>query len=431
MNLYAVRVKLEGMLASFYKSWWFWPLFFGVFLRIVLSPITYHPDILGHASVTQFFVYEGITNPYSYLSKLPQDHPLVANFGVSDIFIYPPLAYFTLGILRFLVSPFTSESFIPELWNNLSGIYDSSALFWHLFFFKLPYVFIDIFAGFFLAGLFSESRKKYQAFALWMFNPVTLYATFMMGQFDALPTLFVILGLYLIKLKKPTLGLLSLGIGGSFKMFPLLLIIPAALFLSQKTLPRIKLVLIGFLPFMLSILPYIFSPEFRQMVLFSPKNQKMLFMILKMTSAEGIYIFVFVLSLLYLYSFYVRELRLWKVFLAILLLIFSVTHFHPQWFLWASPLLIYELVTNRFANSILVLVIFLSWVFITLTFEASLSVGLFAPLNHKLSTTPGLEVLLGQHTDLPQLKSFVRSVFAACCAFLVYRNFISVKKDYA
>lgn len=409
------------------KKWWFWPLFIGVIIRLVLMPITYHPDLLGHSSVAYFFAYEGQLNPYQHLLDLAPDHPLVKNIGVSDIFIYPPLAYFTLGLFRVLVKPLTDPNFVPYLWENLNQIYEMKGLMWHLFFFKFPYLFFDIGAAFLLSGLFDDLKKKRLAFILWLFNPLTLYATFMLGQLDLLPVFFLILSLYLIKKDKLEWAMISLGIGGSYKMFPLLLIIPTACFLTQDFKKRLRLMFLGALPFILVTLPYLLSDAYRQMVLFSPKSQKMLFMEWKMTSAEGIFPFVFLLSLIYYYSYYAKKVNVRGLYTGILLLIFSVTHFHPQWFLWVTPLLVLELVQTNFKHWIIVLTLFTSWLVITLFFEPSLSVGLFAPINPKLTDATGLADILGRYTDIFQLKSLIRSVFAGASLYYVFTFFKTTK----
>lgn len=410
------------------KRWWFPWLVAGVLLRLFLMPITLHPDLWGHSFTAYFFAYEGRWNVYDHLASLSQTHPLVRNFGVSDIFIYPPLAYFTLGFFRILVKPFTDSAFIPWLMENLDKVHSYPRLFQHLFLFKLPYLFIDVVLAFTLAGLFKEQKKKKLAFFLWMFNPVALYTTFMVGQLDLLPTFFSVLAVYLAIKGKKEWALTSLGIGGSYKMFPLLFI-PAAAFVLGKTLKqRIKLLIFGFLPFFVLIAPFLSSKAFRSMVLFAPKSQKMLFMGWPVSGAEVVFPFILFLFIIYFLAYYSKKkIPLVTHFLAILLLIFSVTHYHPQWFLWITPFLIWELVENRFRNILLVFILFVCWLVITLFFEPSLSLGLFNPLWPQLERAAGLSVLLGRYTDVFQFKSLVRSVFAATALFLIWRMLGSVK----
>lgn len=404
------------------KVWWFWGLCVGLVLRLIVMPITLHPDLWGHSFTAYFLAYEGEWNVYEYLLSLPSSHPLVRNFGVGDIFIYPPLAYFTLGFFRLLVKPFVDANFIPWLMENLSQVHLYPQLYQQLFFFKLPYLFVDIAIAFLLSSYFVDKKKKSLAFLLWMVNPVTLYATFMVGQLDVLPVFFVVLSLFFAQKKKPLLAMICLGIGGSYKMFPLLFILPAAFVLKENFVARLKLVAAGFLPFFLSILPFLGSSAFRSMVLFSPKNQKMLFMSLPVSGAEGVYLFVFLLAIIYLFAYYFRErFSLVVYWLLILLLTFSVTHYHPQWFLWVTPLLVIELVGSNFRNFLLTGLLIISWLVILLFFEPSLSFGLFNPLWPELDKAPGLSETLGNYTNVFQFKSVIRSIFAAVALFFAFR----------
>lgn len=402
------------------NKWWWKVLLIGVLLRVFLMPVTFHPDLWGHSFVAYFFAYKGEVNIYDFLLKLPDDYPLVKNFGVGDIFIYPPLTYFTLGFFRILVKPFADPNFIPWLMENTSNVLNYRGLGLQIFLFKFPYLFIDITTAFLLSSLFDDFKKKKQAFILWMFNPLTLYATFMMGQLDILPVLFTVLTCYLIKNKKFVYALIALGIGGSYKMYPLLLIPPAAFLLGDTFKLKIKLLLAGFIPFILTIMPFLNSAGFRQMVLFGPKNQKMLFMNWPLSGAEKIYPFVLILVFIYLYSYYSKKRVAIEIyFLSILLLIFSVTHFHPQWFLWVTPFIIWTLVKNSFKGVEIAILMFLSWFVITLFFEPSLSIGLFAPLWHNLANAKGLTEIFSKYTDVFQFKSIVRSAFAGASIYYI------------
>jgi len=406
------------------KKWWFKWLIIGVLIRLILMPITLHPDLWGHSFTAYFFSHEGIFNIYDHLLSLPQSHPLVANFGVGDIFIYPPLTYFTLGMFRFAVKPLTDPNFIPWLMENLGNIHNYKGLYWHLFIFKLPYLFVDLATGFLLASIFKDKHKRKLAFVLWIFNPVTLYATFMMGQLDIIPVFFTVLSLYFASRKKLCWAMVSLGIGGSFKMYPLLLIPIAAFIFGDNTFRKVKYLVVGVLPYVLTIAPFLGSAAFRSMVLLNPKSQKMLFMIWKMSGAEGIYPFILILSLLYFISWYSRKkVSLKYFFLGALLLLFSTTHYHPQWFLWVTPFLVLGLVGNNFKHLLIVLILFFSWVTITLFFEPSLSIGLFNPIWPQLENAVGFSEFLSKWIDVYQIKSVIRSVFAGASIYLVFSKF--------
>lgn len=411
------------------RKWWFLPLVIGIAVRLILMPTTLHVDILGHSFTSYFFAYEGKLDPYQTLADLPADHPLVQNYGVTDIFIYPPLTYFTLGVFRVIIKPFVDPQFLPFLMENPSGLYVRSDLFWNLFLFKLPYLFLDVGIAFLLASLFGNANEKKLAFILWMANPLTLYATFMMGQIDILPVFFSVLALYFTKNKKYRATMICLGIGGSYKMYPLLFIIPAAFVIRKDMFNRLKLMLWGFIPFALTIVPYLKSKAFRYMV-FSPKSSKMLFMKWNVSGAEYLLPFILILTLIFAYSYYsTKKHALPLYFLSILLMTYSLTHYHPQWFLWVTPFFVWQLVTSKLKYWELVTLFVGVWLVITLFFEPSLSVGLFAPINHNLLKAKGLTDILDPYTDVFQLKSIVRSVFAGGVLFYLFKLFSEEGKD--
>jgi len=413
------------LLAKILRSWWLPWLLGGLVIRLILMPITLHPDLLMYSFSAHFFADEGRLNLYDTLASLPPIHPLARNFNVSDIFIYPPLTYFTLGIFRILVKPWTDPFFIPWLMNNLADLHFYPKLYWHLLLFKLPYLFVDLGLAYFLVNLFSQPRRKKLALILWLFNPVTLYATFMIGQIDLLPTFLVVLAIYLFRKDKPGWGMVCLGMGAGYKMFPLFLILPAAFLAANTFKDRLKYIFLGLLPFVIAILPFLGSAAFRSMALFNPKNQKMLFMGWPVSGAEVVYPFVIGIFLIYFLAYYAkRRIPICVYFLSILLLTFSVTHYHPQWFLWITPLLIWELVENNFKHLLLVVSLSVCWLAITLLFEPSLSYGLFNPLWPQLDNAPALATILGKYTDVFQAKSIIRSVFAASALFFTIRLFL-------
>ena len=215
-----------------------------------------------------------------------------------------------------------------------------------------------------------------------------------------------------------------LGIGGAYKMYPLLLIAPAAFTLGESFWKKIRLVGIGLFPYILTIAPYLTSKGFRAMVLFGSKDTKMLFMQLNVTGAEGIYPFILALIVIYLISYYSKKkIDLEYYFLSVIFLIFAVSSYHPQWFLWVTPFLIYALVKNSFKYLEIVLVLVVSWLIITLTFESSLSYGLFSPILPKLVDAPSLGNLAAKYIDVSQFKSIVRSIFAGAGLYYVYKLF--------
>ena len=176
----------------------------------------------------------------------------------------------------------------------------------------------------------------------------------------------------------------------------------------------------GALPYFLSILPFLGSVNFRQTVLLSNQSQKMLFAKMPVSGAE--YLSVFVVLYIFLVGIsFLKKIELWKWFLAVLLLFFSVTHYHPQWFLWLSPFLVFFWVDYpRFR--IFPVSLFFCWFLILLLFEPSLSVSLFAPISYSLNEVMPLSDFLSRYYDVFQLKSIIRSIFAGVSLFIFWIN---------
>src|SRR3989344_7216734 len=151
------------MFGQMIKKWWFWPLVLGLFVRLILIPITLHSDLWVFVSSGYIFTHEKVLNIYDHIIKLPQDSVFLKHIGNPyEYFIYPPLAYITFGIFHLPISRFIDPDFITNFWVDSLSIYSNSGLFFNLFLFKLPYLLVDIASGFYLAKIFEkEIHQKY------------------------------------------------------------------------------------------------------------------------------------------------------------------------------------------------------------------------------------------------------------------------------
>lgn len=381
----------------------------GLFIRGFFMATTLHPDLWATVFSQYFGRERGVLNIYDYLSNLQESSPIVINYG-RNFFTYPPLAYFTFSLFGFFLKPLYSPSFWTNLAVNLPVIYSQKALFWHLFWFKFFYLVFDLGVLWLLVKLFDTEKKKILALILWLFNPLSFYTSFMIGQFDIIPVFWVLLALYFSKSKKSGWAAFCLGVGGAYKMFPLLFLPFLVVNWGKDLRQKIKLFLIGLTPYLLSVLPFLNSASFRQNVLFSNQSQKMLFARIYVSGAEYLSLFIVCYIGLFLLASF-KKLDLWKWFLAVMLVLFSVTHYHPQWFLWISPLLVIFWVECP-DKKIYPLIFWGCWLLLTLFFEPSLSISLFAPIVPILRKAIPLSDLVSQFYDVFQLKSLVRSIFA-------------------
>lgn len=419
---------MKKLLVKTTRSWYFKIGLIALVLRLLLMPITFHPDFISLNSSRFYLVEKGVWNFYDFLASLSADHPLSRNYG-TNYFTYPPLSYLTFGFFSFLFKPFSGQDITFSLIENYPQIFDLPGLASRLFWFKVPYLFFDFGLAYLLTRFFQKEKEKRTAFLLWLFNPVSFQASYLMGQFEIMPTFFIVLALLLAQAKKPHLAAASLGVGGAYKMFPLFFVPILAAALGKTLWQKAKLLIIGFGSFLLLIAPFLKSVAFRQVVLLSNQSQKFLFMNLPLSGAESILLFVFLWGMIFFAAWYQSvKNQLWTYFLAVMLLFFSLTHYHPQWFLWLIPLLVIQLVKTNFKFSFLSFTLLLCWLTITLLFEASLSYGLFTPLDPRLFDAPSLSVFVSRFYDVLQLKSIIRSLFAAASAMLIFSAFKNQKQ---
>ncbi|HCB23200.1 hypothetical protein A3H81_00390 [Candidatus Daviesbacteria bacterium RIFCSPLOWO2_02_FULL_38_18] len=352
----------------------------GILLRLFLAFSTIHSDLTVFHVAGKVIGEGHIFNLYDYSSD-------------AATFNYPPLIYWFFGIFNFLSN-------------------------WGIWLLKLPYLIFDLSLGLLLYKVVEEKRKAL-VFGLWMFNPISLYATYMMGQFDIIPAFFTMLSFYLVVQKKLKWSALALGFGIAFKLYPVFLLIPL-LIIAKSFITRIKLVLIAALPYFISVLPYLSSESFRSNALFASQSSKSLYAGIQVSGGESILLFPFFLLLFYLYIWNNQSsgINLWKVFLIPLLLFFIFTHYHPQWLIWVTPFLVLDLSFERFKNLLPIFLMIITWIASLFFFDPSLTIGIFSPLFPALKN-----ITLNINADYNFSRSILQTVFASSAFYLVFKTF--------
>lgn len=356
----------------------------GIVLRVFLVFSTFHPDVSAFDLAGKIVSSGNILNLYDFSSDLA-------------VFNYPPLIYWFHGLFRFLI-PIQGYGFV-----------------------KLPYLIFDILIALLFLKFFSTTKMGKLAVALWMFNPVNLYASYMMGQFDIIPTFFTIWSLYLITKKRLMFAALALGGGIAFKLYPIFLLLPL-LVLGKNWLERFKLLILAIAPYILSILPYLSSSSFRSTALFASQNSKSLYANIAVSGGETLLLFPLSLVFFYIIIWQKKEEpeNLLGLFLIPLLLFYIFTHFHPQWFIWVTPFLIINLVKEKFKNLTPVLIVLVSYIGSLFFFDSSLTIGLFVPLFPVLENIGSIWDILHVSLDINLSRSILQTIFAAGCLYLVY-----------
>ena len=220
------------------------PLIIGALIRLSLAPLTEHRWDMYIWRLNQAFVYHYQVNPF-----WPEPAPLEFAWG------YPPLWLLTL----LLVYPIYSLAFSPplpanvsELWHtwietgNMCEAYHSfvpNALPILSLINKAPIIIADLLIALALYKLIKPTSKKYAyyAFFAWLFNPYVIWISSVWGMFDAIPTLFVLLSLHFLLVKKYVHSTFLLVISALFKLYSIILI-PLMFLIIYKRREKIQAV---------------------------------------------------------------------------------------------------------------------------------------------------------------------------------------------
>lgn len=123
------------------------------------------------------------------------------------------------------------------------------------------------------------------------------------------------------------------------------------------------------------------------------------------------------------------KVEIWKFYLIPLLAFFVFTHYHPQWLIWITPLLILDLVKSKFKNIVPHALILLSWFTSLFFFDPSLAVGIFAPIVPILQNAQSIWTLLHINVDYNLSRSLIQTIFVGASLYLIYQNFTIAKKN--
>ena len=284
----------------------FWViLILGIILRIFLGAFSFHPDVTAFQLGGQIMASGNILNFYDYLSQFPPQSDIIRKY-TAELFIYPPAIYWFHGIFNFLFARILGLTVLNDFVIVTQSIFGNPLFNWHLLLLKIPYIIFDIPIAFLLGRFFISPRARFAAFTLWMFNPVNLYTTYLMGQFDVIPTFFVVASLVLARGRKLFWAALVLGGGIAFKLYPLYLLIPLAI-LGKKPVKQLKLAALGVIPYLISILPYLTSRGFRSSALVAGQTLKSLYAQIPVSGGESIFLFPLFLASFYLILFILSE----------------------------------------------------------------------------------------------------------------------------
>lgn len=398
---------------TYIKKYWLL-IILALIIRLLIGSVTFHEDV--RASATASFVY----------LKMQELDPYSRSYNIApqEVLNYLPFSYLLSlpihQVGRVLVDEETEKTFLV----NQNLLLGKPAMWVYLLYVKAPFIIFDIAIGI-LLSLIVQSRYQTKTLLLWFFNPLSIWVSSAIGQYDIYLIFFLVLSLYFVQKDKLYLAALALGAGAATKSAPFLLL-PLLLGLTENFKDRVKMIFLSLIPYIVTVTPYLQSASFRKDGLFAPQMQKIFYANIPLSGGE--FILIVPSLVLFFYVIYFLHKREKKDFLYFSIMIFlsllAFTHFHIQWFLWVTPfLIIFSL--NHWDKQV-------KWSIAGLTasllgmlflFESSLQLKLFAPLFPTLGNAKGLHELL-QNNQLIFLRSAVASIFFISSLLLVLRLLI-------
>lgn len=150
-----------------------------VVLRLCLMPFFTHTDLFSEARRI-FYVIE-----HGYL--FDQGHRLVVYY-IEMLFTAFSMLFIDVsdGLFQ-LTDPTQSTSDTVDYGFFLQD----PNIYKHLFFFKLPYLLFDVATAVVIWRFIDDPKYKKLALLIWLFNPITLFATYIFGRFEVISLFFL------------------------------------------------------------------------------------------------------------------------------------------------------------------------------------------------------------------------------------------------
>ena len=158
-----------------------------IVLRLGLMPFFGHVDLYSEARRVFYAIENGYYFDHSY--RFVVFYIEIFFSAISTLFIDVTPGLFHLS------DPTQSTSNLTDYRFFL----DDPNVYRHLFFFKLPYLIFDIATAIVIWNFIDKPEHKKIAVLIWLFNPVTLFATYIFGRFEVISLFFLALSALQLK----------------------------------------------------------------------------------------------------------------------------------------------------------------------------------------------------------------------------------------
>lgn len=236
----------------------------GLLLRLLIMPFFGHADFLSEYRRVYMTIETGMFFP-----------------GMGRLVVYYIELIFMILCLPFL--PYAHTAFyFSDLANSTAGLPDyflfvsDPGVFRILFLLKIPYLLFDLATAVLIFRMLAGRKQQFLALALWLLNPITLYAFYFFGRFESIPIFFLALCLRMVQKERFILASLSLGLAINCReiniiFVPIFLLALIDFRLSWQKIVK-RLTASAFLLFGLFALPKVISRVFHLIPLFQAET---------------------------------------------------------------------------------------------------------------------------------------------------------------
>ncbi len=173
---------------------------FGVLLRLLIMPFFAHVDLFSEFRRVVYSISNDI--------YFPQQNRLVT-FYIEYLFVWLFFPFLENVDKIFYLEDISLST------SNMSDFYifvNDTSIFRHLFIFKLPYLICDVVTMWLIWQFIDDKKRATIAVAIWVFNPITLFAVYFFGRYEAIPIMFIAATAVLLKKDKPVWAAICLAL---------------------------------------------------------------------------------------------------------------------------------------------------------------------------------------------------------------------------
>lgn len=326
--------------------------FWGALLfRVLFMTFGVHQDALIIPWLSNW-ISEGHWQIYEYFKTIRDSQSTLADI----IWIpNPPVPYFFLAIWLFLLKSLRLLDVSGWAYTGF-GVWQLQLIPRTLFLAKSFYLILDIFVWQMLRRIVDQ-KVTHVIDLVWLYSPILLIPTYIMGQTDIVSVFWVVLALYFLKrfdqdsnTKWYYLAAISIGLGAASKLWPLFLLPSLVVMFSMGSKKNLILgSLSGLTAFLLPLLPFLQNSAFQEWVLFGHGTG-----FLGTISGDWIQShnwFIIAWVVLHIFIFFIHHKwsfsDLWVTWLIILIGFFVMNPFWEfYWLLWVLPFISLAITVN-------------------------------------------------------------------------------------